>query len=318
MEDAGVIRLNPYNSEEWSYRFDCFAVPGGDDYIPLVNERFRPDQPDVFREFLACDDRDAAAAAALKVAGTSAFLRSVGKDFRAQVRALRWRSVVNALMAEGWKVVRMCLEHGLLADYVFRDPVFETVEHYCVLHDVARRIVQDDVPWRRAAARRRLREFFPGDLFHAVAHVLTASSDHDLQLFLWDRLFPSQFVSAPGRCALVVAFWRHRRDRFDELCRTIGLPRSNAVYEVFHAGFRDALPDVLAVEDTRTRKAAFIHAWNAGDRESATALAKSLAPADREFAVPGLTLAVASCLRLAELEAMVTSLLLERMRVSNP
>lgn len=318
-EYSGVVCFDRYNPEDWSYRYECFLVDGRDDHVSFVNERYRCDKLREFRKLLACTDKEAAGAAAAsgKIVGTSPFLISVGKIFVDQIRAFRWRSVVDWLVQGGWQAMRICIDHGYLADYVFNDPVFENVNHYCVLHDIAQRIVNDPVPWNRAAARNRLREFFHGDYLYAVGHVLTSGIDHDLQLFLWDNLHPDYFVSSTGRCSLVVAFWVRRRDGFDGLCEALGIARSNALYEVFEAGCEDALPCLLAVRDPRPRKAAFVHAWNSGDMDAATALAKTLKnPDDRDFAFPAFDLAVRTCLRMTELEDLVKGLLVERMRLT--
>lgn len=316
MQDCGVISYNRYNPDDWTYRYSCFVAQGCHEYVPLVNEKFRPDQPDVFRDFLSCSEEQAFEAAAARVMGASELLVSVGKLFEDQVRALRWRSIVDAVIHGGWTVVRLCLEHGYRADYMFRDPVFHNINHYCVVHAVARRIIEDDVPWHRESARERLQDFFAGSLFEASAHVLTRSSNHDLQLFLWDSLYPALFIHTGGRCSLLVAFWRRRRDEFDEVCEAIGISRDNAICEVFQAGYKDVLPALLSVSDPVIRKAAFMQSWNEGDLESATAIAKTIRPEDRDFHIPSMNLAIRSCLRTAELEAIVTSLLLEKMRIA--
>ena len=313
-ENIGILTVD---APSWCFRHECFSVKGGDGHVPLVNETFdsKHDMPR-FAVFLSAGFDRSFLAACGKVGGTSPMFRSVGKRFEDQVRALRYRSIFNAVINLGWKALRACLDHGYTADYFFCDPVFERVEHKCVLEDIAMRIVNDRVPWNRGDTTTRLMEFFHGDYAHMVAHVLTMGNNLHLQLFLWDRLFPDQFVTSYGRSALMAAFWRFRKDEFDDLCARFGVRRDIALYEVLELGAEDAIEALLAVEDPSVRKMAFVRVWNNGDIDSATRLAHTLTDPDVSFASPGFSLALKACLRIHRLENIISALLLEKARVT--
>jgi hypothetical protein len=313
-ENIGILTVDAHN---WFFRRDCFSVKGGDGHVPLVNETFdtKHDMPR-FAVFLSAGFDNSLMAARGKLVGTSPMLRSVGKGFEDQVRALRYRSIFNAALNLGWKALRACLDHGYTADYFFCDPVFERVGHKCVLEDIAMRIVNDRVPWDRGDTTTRLMNFFHGDYMHIVAHVFTTSNNLHLQLFLWDRLYPDQFVSSYGRSALMAAFWRFRKNEFDDLCESIGVRRDIALYEVLELGAEDAIEALLAVEDPSVRKMAFVRVWNNGNIESATRLAHTLSGDDVSFASPGFSLALKACLRIHGLENIISALLLEKALVT--
>lgn len=306
MYDHGVLS---FEEEDWGFRAGCFDGDGCGEQVPLVSEALDLGRGGDFEEFLSAPLCDALGMARRHGVRPGTLFRSVGMGVCHQVRALRYRSVVVALLSQGWRALRACLRHGYTAEYLFRDPVFPSVSHQAVLQDVALRLGREGVPWGRAAARRRLTEFFHGDYLVLVGHVLTESADADLQLHLFDLLGPRQFVSEAGRCSLLLAFWRRRRERFDWACDAIGVSRKNALLEVYASGEKGVLEDVLALGSPLHAQWAFAHAWNAGDQADAVRIA---AVVECPGALPPPTaLALEVCRRLARMERLVTSLLLE-------
>ena len=297
-------------AREWWFRRDCFDGRGCDpaNRVPLVNESFGPGRWRAFRAFLSASAAEAEAAARAAGVECSEFLASVGCTLEHQVRALRYRTVVRALLSHGWRAVRLCLEHGVTDVGVCMDPVFAVGYHLDILEDIAVRIANDG-PWERPAALDRLGEFFRAFLYR-VSRPLSETWSPDLVLYLYDREGTRDCLSDAGLSLCISAAWDKRRDRFDGVCESLGVARKNAVYEAYRQGCEGAFEETLTLSDERVRYLAFTHAFHCGRDDEAIALAATLAD---EYARKSLA---CKCLkRMAELERIVTSLLVERMRM---
>lgn len=302
-EDRGVVCY--LNNRDWVFRHDCFDGAGCDvhTYIPLVNEQFRLDQWDVFGDFLSASTEEATSMAARKGLRRSTLLASVGSSLADQVRALRYRSIVRALLSYGWRAMRICLDSGLTANDIYIDPVF-TVFHPDILNDVAKKIANDG-PWGRPSSFARLESFFPVQFLRLVSPSLSRTWSQDLILFLHDRGLE---LSEEGRMLCLAAVWNQRRDRFSGLCEGLGIATKNAVYEVYRQGCDGAFDEVKRQPDARVRYLAFSHAFIAGKEEEARELVATLG---EEYASKSLSVKCAK--RMVELESILTGLLLDKL-----
>eukprot|EP00873_Tetraselmis_striata_P033815 jgi/Tetstr1/454079/TSEL_040998.t1 len=319
MRDRGVLTLTAAK-DQWMFRRECFDGAKCDiaAYTPLVNESMRLHQPDVFHEFLATSHRDAEVAAVQSGVGVSSLLASLGYGLGDQVRALRYRSIVVAILMNGWKAVRVCLDHGITAEDIFRDPVFR-VTHPGVVRCAARTVVQDSVPWRRDLARLRLMLFFGGECLREVFDVLVESADPHLQLFLLDAVAPPD--PWPGSATrLVIAAWRLRRAQFPDVCTRAGLTHAHGLFLVYESGDDDALDCIVTlpggdpdVRDIRWRT--FECAWKSGDTRATRALADVMEDGEVDGRGAGAVAALRMCKRMSGLESIVKQLLVEKMMV---
>lgn len=321
MTRLGLIRYGVSfgAAASWTFREDCYDGPGcSQEYCPLVIERVFDDQPDVFRSFLddfastAANGQPSAEAYMMAKShgiGRSSLLESIGYTVRAQIAALQYRSLVDALLEHGWMVARLMLERGLDAACVWHDPVFPAV-HADVLKAVAGRI-RDTGKWGREAARWRLTEFFRGAL-RAVAEVLTDTDDVPLLLHMSERLAPGE-LHERGRFRLVAEFWSRRasfRD-FADRCDRLHVSPRNALLELYRRGW-DVAGDVAATGNPATVRLCFEAACERGDGPAMKALGRLVEPGGLPEGVPR-TVAELSR-RAASLEATLAGVLVERMR----
>ena len=305
--DRGVVSYCPRHGK-WAFRSGCFdgAGCGQEGRVELVNEAFDP-APGLwrsFRRFLAASEDEAARAASIAGVKTSALLASVGATLADQVRALRYRSLVMALLRHGWAAARVCLDHGVDAARLYRDPVFP-VFHPDILNAVAERLAADG-PWSRPASLARLQGFFPHAFLHTVSVALSgAAQSEDLVLFLYDRV--RHRLSDDARLLCLSAAWNKRRPEFDAVCECLGIARKNAVYEVYLRGGEGSLEEIMKLGDAAVRHNAFFYAFFTGRPGEAARIASTLREEDFPRS-PEL-----ECVkRVAELERTVCALLLER------
>lgn len=303
MSSFGVISYAANGG--WSFLLEAFDGTGcsPETYTPLVTEKLRPRQASVFAEFLSASHEEATAMARRRVK-TSSLLVSVGMGLGDQVRALRYRSVVNSLLTHGWDAVIACVANGVGANHVLHDPVFP-VHHPRVLDSVAEKLATDASDSTNHKSLAVLERFF-GRLLNSSTRALSATTSKPLVLFLYDKAGPRRLHDS-ARTLLLAAIWSRRRDEFDEVCENVGIARNNAVYEVFLQGCEGALAELVSIPDESLRFQAFCHAFHSGADQNAYAIASSIPQGSFQNCI-----ALRLVHRVAKLEKIIVGAIMER------
>lgn len=305
--NKGLVRVR--NDGVWKWRTEAYdgAGCGKDTYCPLVTERFGADHVDSFRDFLRAA-RSETTASAVRAVGVSSLFLSIGMHLPSQVDALRFRSIVCALIEHGWVVAAAMGEFGMTAADVYYDPVFGA-EHPEVTTQVMN-VVAGNAPWENSETLQRFSAFSgeDPDVRAICIKALTKHASEPVCVAAYELFGTDVFFSDRGRKAVLAFFWKERRDEFEDVCEDMGVPKGTALFEAYSStGCRHAVDAAIETGDAAI-------AWKC----ARAAMTKNDAVAFRAVcaavtgAPSGLEIAVDSCRRVIELERLVASMLMER------
>jgi hypothetical protein len=307
----GLVSLSEDGGWEW--RGDAFdgLGCGPQSRCPLVAEEFRFGQMDAFGAFLRSSSDDAMVHARSRVS-TSSLLASVGMGLASQVAALRYRTIVNTVVARGWTAMQKMQDSGVDAEAILYDPVF-AFAHSTVLEEAAASVAKTG-PWGRSSALETFSDFMGNnpEVRRICVGVLTNTTNFHICARAYDFFGSADMFAPKGRTTLMAGFWKDRRDEFDAMCEEIGVARHSALQEAYARGCSDAIPALVNTGNSASMWRCAEIAISKKDRDSIRLLAVA---ADPEGAWPPYLAEVAECYqRIDGLEKIVADMLVEKMQ----